>query len=113
MVTKFYFFSILFFAAIILVTGNFAFSQGQKDIVNGNLIQFNDNGLWCWFQDERAVVDETNGKIIIGFDESQTGIGGSARNGIIGAVIYDLKSGNIKNINYGKPVATIIMPRDL
>ena len=27
------------------------------DQVSGNLIQFNDNGAWCWYQDERAVID--------------------------------------------------------
>lgn len=93
MIKNFYFGSILISAAIMFITGEFVFSQEQKDIVNGNLIQFNDNGLWCWFQDERAIVDETNGKIIVGFDESQTGIGGSPRDGIIGTVIYDIKSG--------------------
>ncbi len=28
-----------------------------RDQVNGNLIQFSDNGAWCWYQDERSVVD--------------------------------------------------------
>ena len=42
----------------------FAFSQTPKDVVNGNLLQFNDNGFWCWFQDERAVVDIAKGKLI-------------------------------------------------
>ena len=30
-----------------------------NDAVVGSLIQFNDNGGWCWYQDERAVVDTT------------------------------------------------------
>jgi hypothetical protein len=37
------------------------YSQGE-DIVEGNLIQFNDNGFWCWYQDERAVIDVNNNK---------------------------------------------------
>ena len=30
-----------------------------NDAVVGTKIQFNDNGGWCWYQDERAVVDKT------------------------------------------------------
>ena len=81
--------------AAALITISLAISvhgQTPRDIVRGNLIQFNDNGLWCWFQDERVVVDTVNGKIILGTDASQAGIGGSARNGAIEAVIFDLQS---------------------
>ena len=28
-------------------------AQDHQDMVTGNLIQFTDNGTWCWFQDER------------------------------------------------------------
>jgi len=65
----------------------------QQDIVNGNLIQFNDNGAWCWYQDERVLIDIPNGKLILGADESQSGAGGSPRNGAIFSVIYDLLTG--------------------
>ncbi len=63
------------------------------DQVSGNLIQFNDNGGWCWYQDERAVVDVANGKLIIGSDASGSGVGGSSRNGNIEASIFDLQTG--------------------
>ncbi len=76
---------------ILLITIS-AFGQNARDQVNGNLIQFNDNGLWCWFQDERAVVDMENGKLILGSDASQSGAGGSARNGAIEAVIFDIET---------------------
>lgn len=66
----------------------------QKDVVNGNLIQFNDNGFWCWFQDERAVVDTAIGKLIIGSAACSNGVGGSSRSGFDEAVIYDLKTGS-------------------
>ncbi|MDZ7261252.1 MAG: T9SS type A sorting domain-containing protein [candidate division KSB1 bacterium] len=69
------------------------FGQDARDIVDGNLIQFNDNGAWCWYQDERAVVDVAGGKLIIGSDASGAGVGGSSRNGNIEAVIYDLQTG--------------------
>jgi len=69
-----------------------SFAQEQKDIVNGRLIQFNDNGLWCWFQDERAVVDTNDEKMIIGSVANQTGVGFSQRNGDIEAVLFDLNN---------------------
>jgi len=37
-----------------------------KNWVNGELLEFNDNGGWCWYQDERVIVDRENGKLIIG-----------------------------------------------
>jgi hypothetical protein len=61
---------------------------GTKDAVSGNLIQFNDNGGWCWYQDERVVVDTKGGKLVIGSVAS-----GGSRNGNIEAVVYDLASG--------------------
>jgi hypothetical protein len=61
-----------------------------SDAVDGTLIQFNDNGAWCWFQDERAVVDVAAGKLIIGSVANASGTGGTARDGLVEAVIYDL-----------------------
>jgi hypothetical protein len=57
------------------------------------LIQFNDNGAWCWFQSERAVVDINGGKIVVGSDASGAGTGGSPREGDVEASIFDLQSG--------------------
>ncbi len=68
-------------------------NREAHDLVNGNLIQFNDNGAWCWYQDERAVVDTVGGKLIIGSDASGLGVGGSSRNGNIEVVIFDLQTG--------------------
>ncbi|MEI9953659.1 MAG: hypothetical protein WDO74_32945 [Pseudomonadota bacterium] len=55
--------------------------------VNG-IIQFNDNGGWNWFQDERAVVDRAKNKFVIGSVAS-----GGARDGNIEAVVYDAAAG--------------------
>jgi hypothetical protein len=52
------------------------------------VITFNDNGGWCWYQDERAIVDAKAGKLVIG----SVGFGGT-RDGNIEAVIYDIASG--------------------
>ncbi len=62
-----------------------------RDLVGGNLIQFNDNGTWSWYMDERAVVDAAGGKLITGSDASASGVGGSPRNGAVEAVIFDLE----------------------
>ncbi|MDZ7288795.1 MAG: BNR-4 repeat-containing protein [candidate division KSB1 bacterium] len=79
---------------VIIVSSHLVvFSQDARDLVSGNLIQFNDNGAWCWYQDERAVVDVAQGKLIIGSDASGSGVGGSSRNGNIEAVIFDLQTG--------------------
>jgi hypothetical protein len=55
------------------------------DAVAGTLIKFNDNGAWCWYQDERALVDTKANKLLIGSVAS-----GGSRNGYVEAVIYDL-----------------------
>jgi hypothetical protein len=62
--------------------------QTEKDYVNGNLVTFNNNGVWCWFQDERAVVDTVKQKLVIG---SVTSSGG------IEATIYDLTAKKVES----------------
>ncbi len=74
--------------------------QGPMDIVNGNLIQFNDNGAWCWYQDERAVIDTVNGKLIIGSDASGDGFGGSSRNGNVEGSIFDMETSDLQQRNF-------------
>jgi len=80
----------------------FLFAQTKKDIVNGNLIQFNDNGLWCWFQDERCVVDTINSKLILGSVANVNGFDGSSRSGLIEAVIADIKTRLLNRYELGK-----------
>lgn len=93
---KYLFIILLLFATIQLT------AQAQKDFVFGNVIQFNDNGLWCWFQDERAIVDIAKEKIILGSSACQTGFGGSNRTGLNEAVIFDIKSRRSIRYNLGK-----------
>jgi hypothetical protein len=82
------------FALAVYVTGisNSPPVVEQRDLAGGNLIQFNDNGAWCWFQSERAVVDTNASKIVIGSDASMTGTGGAPREGNVEATIFDLQS---------------------
>ena len=49
------------------------------------IVQFNDNGGWCWYQDERVVVDAAKKKLVIG-----TVASGGNRNGNIEMTIYDI-----------------------
>ena len=53
-----------------------------------SLVTFNDNGGWSWYQDERALIDTANNRLIIGSVAS-----GGSRNGNVEATIYDLASG--------------------
>jgi len=67
--------------------------KAASDLVNGNLIQFNDNGAWTWYSDERTVIDPIGGKMVVGADASGSGLGGSPRNGGVAAALFDLQSG--------------------
>ncbi len=67
-----------------------ASGQERMDIVHGNLIQFNDNGAWCWYQDERVAIDTLSNKLILGSAASREGLGGNPREGAIEGVIHDL-----------------------
>ena len=37
-----------------------------QDRVHGHLINFQDNGAWSWFEDERSIVDPLRGRILVG-----------------------------------------------
>jgi len=80
---------VLFFATALL-------AQEARDLVRGNLIQFNDNGAWCWYQDERAIVDAGRGRLVLGSVASSSGTGGSGRTAGVEAVVYDLESGALQ-----------------
>lgn len=67
-----------------------AVNLSGADAVDGKLIQFNDDGGWQWFQDERAIVDVKGGKLIVGSVAFH-----GARNGNIEAVSYDLSTGAV------------------
>jgi len=60
------------------------------DMVNGNLIQFNDNGAWTWYSDERAIIDPNGEKLVVGMDISGTGFGGSPTKLILVALLFRL-----------------------
>lgn len=54
-------------------------------------IVFNDNGAWCWFQDERVIIHDD--KLIIGSVANSSGTDGSMRSGNVEVVTYDITAG--------------------
>jgi hypothetical protein len=63
--------------------------------VAGKLITLNDNGGWCWFQDERAIVDTTANKLILSSVANASGTGGAARGGDIEVASLDLTNNGV------------------
>src|SRR5215472_9166281 len=68
-------------------------AEAALDTVNGNLVQFNDNGAWTWFSDQRAIVDPVGGKLVVGVDASGVGYGGSLVDGSVQAPMFDIRTG--------------------
>ncbi|MGJ8691644.1 MAG: BNR-4 repeat-containing protein [Thalassotalea sp.] len=60
-------------------------------------IVLNDNGAWCWFQDERAIV--SNNKLLFGTVASEGGVSGVARKGNIEVTTYDLSGSSAPVVN--------------
>ncbi|MCC3761826.1 BNR repeat-containing protein [Glycomyces sp. TRM65418] len=56
-------------------------------------IVVNDNGAWCWFQDERALVDPETQTLVAGSIAAAEGPGGEARSGNVELSVVDLRSG--------------------
>ena len=77
------------------VTTLFAPPTEAANDVAGELIQFNDNGAWSWFEDERAIVDTTAGKILVSSVAHSSGSGGASRHGDVDVAALDLASGTI------------------
>ncbi|UYO96552.1 BNR repeat-containing protein [Microbacterium sp. M28] len=53
----------------------------------------NDNGAWCWFQDERALVDPVRQLLVVGSVPAPEGPGGDDRAGNIELTVADLAHG--------------------
>lgn len=72
-----------------------------NDAVAGTRIQFNDNGGWSWYQDERAVIDTKGNKLVIATTAS-----GGTRNGQNEAVVYDLATNTGKRFTLPSSLST-------
>ncbi|MGO1977556.1 BNR-4 repeat-containing protein [Brachybacterium tyrofermentans] len=53
----------------------------------------NPNGAWCWFQDERALVDPETGLLVVGSIASGGGTDGAERTGDLDLTVVDLATG--------------------
>src|SRR5947208_16592487 len=73
--------SVLFAGTAFIFSLMIPAAKAASDSAAGNLIQFNDNGAWTWYSDERTVVDPIGGKVLVGVDVSGAGLGGSPRDG--------------------------------
>jgi BNR repeat-containing family member len=65
----------------------------QPNYVRGRPVVLNDNGAWCWFQNERAIY--TNGQVLVGSIADDTGADGERRKGNVELATWDLKSGRV------------------
>ena len=63
------------------------------DHVAGNLIQFNENGAWCWYQDPRLVIDPANRTLLISSIATSEGVDGANRTGDVDMTVYHFESG--------------------
>jgi hypothetical protein len=82
---------------ILALIGALASMQTGAQIRHGApLIEFNDDGGWCWFEDERAIV--AGGKLVFG-----TIATGGARQGHVEATVYDLKTRESKRVTLHTP----------
>lgn len=71
-----------------------AAALSPPDQVRGTLIQFSSNGAWCWYQDERAVIDAAGGTLVVGSVANRFGAGSGARDGDINATLFDFATGS-------------------
>ena len=74
----------LFIIAVMLSSPMPATTPRASDAPHDDLIRFNIRGGWCWFQDERAIVDR--GKLIFGSVASPSGD--------VNVTSFDLRSGD-------------------
>ena len=77
----------------------FGSGQACRAASDQQIITFNDNGGWCWFQDERALV--VDGKLLIASVANAAGTDGAERGGNIEVTSFDLASS-------GPPTTTVL-----
>ncbi|HEX6960971.1 MAG TPA: BNR-4 repeat-containing protein [Lacipirellula sp.] len=84
----------LLIALAVMAGGAAPWTYAANDVA-GELITFNDNGAWSWFEDERAIVDTAAGKIIVSSVAAAAGAGGASRSGDVDVAAYDLATGAV------------------
>ena len=79
----------------LLLSGAAPCMGAEVDIVHGDLIRFNDNGAWCWFQGPRVVFDPATGTLLIASVADDWGEGGAEREGDVEVTAFDMASGGL------------------
>ncbi|MCU1354549.1 MAG: hypothetical protein JWM05_3758 [Acidimicrobiales bacterium] len=59
---------------------------------NGPVVQLNDNGAWCWYQDQRAIFTSDD-RLLVGSTPGIAAPGGSTRPGTVELATLDLRTG--------------------
>jgi hypothetical protein len=67
----------------------------QKDRVVGNMMLLNDNGGWCWYQDDKIIYDPVAGNVLISTAADDTGFGGvgGGRTNDVDATTFNIATG--------------------
>jgi hypothetical protein len=86
--------NIMFFSAVIFACMQ-ATAQSQTNWVDSKLIEYNSDGAWAWFQDERAVVDTAGEKLIIGSANTKSSVD---------ITIFDLKKEEVASSTRFNPL---------
>ena len=71
------------------------------DRVAGDLILFNDNGGWCWYQDERVLVDRDTEALVVASVANHLGYGGEPRDGDMDVTTFDPATGTRTRVTLG------------
>ncbi len=66
-----------------------AAARGADDVPAG-VVLLNDNAAWSWFQDERAIVDAANNRLLVSSVANASGTDGASRNGDVDLATLDL-----------------------
>lgn len=69
-------------------------SGPPRNVVHGNLVMFDPNGAWSWYQDERAIVAADGTKLVVGGVGNSRGFGGDAANSDVKSTIFDIAPGS-------------------
>jgi hypothetical protein len=80
------------FSFLVCLAASIPVAQSAADQVAGDLIVFNDNGAWSWFEGERVIFDSNRGKLLLSSVANSHGPHGVSRSGDVDVVSYDLSS---------------------
>jgi hypothetical protein len=78
--------------AIVILGFSFQLRAQQQDQVAGNMVLFMENGGWCWYQDERILVDTAAGTLVFHAIQNYMGTGGKPADGDVLVGSLDLNS---------------------